>query len=390
MLKRIFTVLIIFCCATPAFTQKRTTPIHIIFDSDMGPDYDDVGAITILHTFADRGEAKILATIASTKYEGVAGVLNVFNTYFNRPNIPIGVPKGYALDLRDFQHWTDTLLVKYPHQIKTNAEAEDAVTLYREILAKQPDHSVTIVTIGFLTNLSNLLNTGADSFSSLSGKELVKKKVELLVCMGGKFPSGYEFNVMKDAPASKNVYQNWGTPVIFSGFEIGEKIKVGLPLIHNDAIKNSPVKDVFSLSIPQAAEDSVGRKSWDETAVLVALRGYSRWYTLHPGRIVMAPDGSNSWDENGTGQSYLVEKVDYKEVQNLINQLIMHQPLKIAGKKTAAVVLPQSNTGQPKIGNHGYTTARVTKILKVRENVRRIQARVDKVEAQIARAEAKN
>src|SRR5215510_4160745 len=80
--------------------QKNGNPVPIIFDSDMGPDYDDVGAITLLHALADSGETKILATIASTKYEGVACVMNVFNTYFNRPGIPVGVPKGNALTLR--------------------------------------------------------------------------------------------------------------------------------------------------------------------------------------------------------------------------------------------------------------------------------------------------
>jgi inosine-uridine nucleoside N-ribohydrolase len=251
----------LLCCAINASAQRVTKPVHLIFDSDMGPDYDDVGAITILHALADKGEVKILATVASTKYEGVAGILNVFNTYFNRPGIPVGVPKGYALELRDWQHWTDTLLANYPHKIKTNDEAWDAVKLYRKILVAQPDHSVTIVTIGFLTNLSNLLNTQADEYSSLSGKELIKRKVKLLVCMAGKFPSGFEFNVMQDAKASQNVYENWNTPIILSGFEIGEKIKVGLPLIHNDAVHNDPVKDVFRISIPMAKEDSLGRKS---------------------------------------------------------------------------------------------------------------------------------
>jgi len=334
MIKRIIVFLLTICCSASIFAQQPVKPVSIIFDSDMGPDYDDVGAITILHALADKGEAKILATMASTKYEGVAAVLNIFNTYFNRPNIPVGVPKGYALELRDWQHWTDTLLAKYPHKIKTNAEAWDAVKLYRKILAAQPDQSVTIVTVGFLTNLSNLLNTKADGYSSFSGKELVKRKVKQLVCMGGKFPSGYEFNVMKDASASQNVYTNWPTPVIFSGFEIGEKIKVGLPLIHNEAIKNDPVKDVFRMSIPMAKEDSLGRKSWDETAVLVAIKGYDKWYTLHKGRIVVADDGKNSWDDNGTGQAYLVEKADYKEVGELINRLIMHQPGK--GKRIKA------------------------------------------------------
>ncbi|HAL81749.1 MAG TPA: nucleoside hydrolase [Mucilaginibacter sp.] len=316
----------LLCCSINASAQRATKPVHLIFDSDMGPDYDDVGAITILHALADKGEVKILATVASTKYEGVAGILNVFNTYFNRPGIPVGVPKGYALELRDAQHWTDTLLVNYPHKIKTNAEAWDAVKLYRKILAAQPDHSVTIVTIGFLTNLSNLLNTPADSYSPLPGKELIRKKVKLLVCMAGKFPSGFEFNVMQDAKASQNVYTNWVTPIIFSGFEIGRKIKVGLPLINNAAIKNDPTKNVFRISIPMAKEDSLGRMSWDETAVLVAIKGYSKWYTLHKGRIIVAADGSDVWDESGTGQAYLVEKVDYHQVQDLINELIMHQP----------------------------------------------------------------
>jgi|SRR6185437_4383109 len=331
MLKRTIVFLLTVCCSVTVIAQQNLKPVPIIFDSDMGPDYDDAGAITILHALADKSEAKILATMASTKYEGVAGVLNIFNTYFNRPNIPVGVPKGYALELRDWQHWTDTLLARYPHKIKTNAEAWDAVKLYRKILAARPDHSVTIVTVGFLTNLSNLLNTKADDYSSLSGTELVKRKVKRLVCMGGKFPSGYEFNVMKDAKASQNVYANWPTPVIFSGFEIGEKIKAGLPLIHNDAITNDPVKDVFRIAIPMAKEDSAGRKSWDETAVLVAIKGYDSWYTLHKGRIIVADDGKNTWDDSSTGQAYLVEKADYKEVQKLINQLIMQQP--VGGKR---------------------------------------------------------
>src|SRR3984885_12664436 len=319
MLKKAGLFFLVICCVLTVFGQQKTAPVNVILDSDMGPDYDDVGAITILHALADDGEAHILATMASTKYDGVAGILSVFNTYFNRAGLPIGVPKGEAQTLRDWQHWTDTLLAKYPHKIKTNGEAWDAVKLYRKILAAQPDNSVTIVTIGFLTNLSNLLNTNADQYSSLSGDDLVKKKVKLLVCMGGKFPSGYEFNVMKDAPASQNVYANWPGQIIFSGFEIGEKIKAGLPLIHNAAIKNDPVKDVFRISIPMAKEDAAGRMSWDETAVLVAIKGFSQWYTLHPGKITVAADGKNGWDDTGTGQAYLVEQVDYHQVQDLIN-----------------------------------------------------------------------
>ena len=327
MLKKIILCCTLFICSVSQ-AQKNNKRVPIIFDSDMGPDYDDVGAITLLHALADSGQAKILATIASTKYDGVACVLNVLNTYFNRPNTPIAVPKGNALTLRDWQHWTDTLIQKYPHSIKTNEEVPDATELYRKVLSKQPDHSVTIVTVGLLTNLSNLLLSKGDKYSFLDGKELVKQKVKQLVCMAGRFPSGSEFNVNRDAAASQNVFSNWPTNILFSGFEIGWKIKVGLPLIHNNAIHSSPVKDVFRISIPMAAEDSAGRMSWDETAVLVAIKGYQPFYRLEYGRILVAADGSNTWSLEGKQQAHLVEAVPPEVVRDYINKIIMHQPVK--------------------------------------------------------------
>lgn len=307
---------------------KSKSQVNVIFDSDMGPDYDDVGAITLLHAFADEGKANILATIASTKYENVAAVFSVFNTYFNRANIPIAVPKGEALDLRDWQHWTDSIVKNYPHAINSNKDVPDAVALYRRILSIQPDKSVTIITVGFLTNLKNLLQSKPDMFSSLTGEQLVTQKVKQLVSMGGAFPAGSEFNINRDFPSSKYVYENWPTPVLFSGFEIGEKIKCGLPLIHNDSIINDPVKDVFRISIPLAAEDSAGRKSWDETAVLVGVLGYEKWFDVKRGKIVISDkDGSNTWidDDNGT-QAYLIQKTSPEVVQKLIDELIQHQP----------------------------------------------------------------
>jgi pyrimidine-specific ribonucleoside hydrolase len=309
-------------------SAQNKKPVPIIFDSDMGPDYDDVGAITLLHAFADSGEARILATVASTKYEGVASVLDVFNTYFNRPDIPIGVPKGNAQTLRDWQHWTDTLIGRYTHGVNNNVEAEDAVRLYRKILAKQSAKSVVIVTIGFLTNLEGLLKSKADKYSALDGKKLVAEKVKQLVCMAGKFPEGYEFNVDRDIPASQFVFTNWPTNILFSGFEIGEKIKVGLPLINNSAIQNSPVKDVFRICIPMAKEDSAGRKSWDETAVMVAVKGVTPYYHLHYGHIDVANDGKNTWKDTGKTQAYLVEAEPFTEVASYINSAIMHQPVK--------------------------------------------------------------
>lgn len=310
-----------------AFSQSSARPVPVIFDTDMGPDYDDVGAIALLHAFADSGKATILATMASNKYEGVAAVLNLFNTYFHRPNIPIGVPKGNAVNQRDTQHWTDSILRRYPHSIKLNDEAEDAVTLYRKILSAQSNHSVVIITVGFLTNLRGLLESPADKYSGLTGLELVRKKVKQLVSMAGKFPAGWEFNVLKDSVASQEVFSRWPTPVLLSGFEIGVRIKCGLPLVRDATIQNDPVKDVFRISLPLAAEDSAGRSSWDETAVLVGVCGYAPYYTVQRGRMVVMANGSDKWEDDAAGgQAHLVEARPVAEVQGVINGLMRHQP----------------------------------------------------------------
>jgi len=324
MLRIIF--LFILVAATVIVQAQQHKPVPVIFDTDMGPDYDDVGAIALLHAFADKGQARILATVASTKYEEVASVINALNTWFKRPGLPIGVPKGKAVTQKDWQHWTDTVIAKYPHTIKSNDEVPDAVAVYRKILAQQPDNSVTIVTVGFLTNISNLLQSAADEYSPLTGAELVNKKVKNLVSMAGGFPAGKEFNIKEDAEAAKYVFEHFKKPVLFTGFEIGKKIKTGLPLVNNKNIVNSPVKDVFSICLPMAKEDNEGRMSWDETAVLIAVKGYKPYYTVKPGAIQIAADGSNTWNAKGTGHHYVVEAQPAKKVEDLINELMMHQP----------------------------------------------------------------
>ena len=304
--KILFCVYLLIACTSSS--AQRTKPVPVIFDSDMGPDYDDVGAITLLHALADSGYVKILGTIASTKYEGVAAVFDVLNTYFKRPDLLIGVPKGKALELRDSQHWTDSLLLHYPHSIKKNEEALDAIEAYRRLLASQPDRSVTIITVGFLTNLADLLRSRRDKYSKLNGKDLVAQKVKQLVCMAGGFPSGNEFNVRMDAAASKSVFDSWPTRILFSGVEIGFTILTGLPLINDGSITHSPVKDVYRICIPLSRQDTAGRMSWDQTAVLIAVQGYRPWWSIETGKMIVADNGSNTWSKESSLHSYLTER----------------------------------------------------------------------------------
>ncbi len=283
--------------------------MKIIFDSDLGPDYDDVGALAFLHAMADSGKAEILATLSSNKHELVAPSIEVINTYFGRPGLPLGAPKSEGVNINSPNHWADTLVARYPHTLKSTDEAPDAVEVYRKILNAQPDSSVTVVTVGFLTNLSNLLKSQPDNISPLSGRELVSKKVSRLVSMAGRFPEGKEFNVYLDSTASAFVFTNWPGEITFTGWEIGSKILTGLRLMKSD-IRNSPVKDVFSISIPMSEEDRNGRMSWDETAVLIGVYGTSGFFDTVRGQIIVNPDGSNTWENNPSGnQQYVIQKM---------------------------------------------------------------------------------
>ena len=325
----LFLILIPILCSCSTQVQKKgNQPVKIIFDTDLGPDYDDVGALAFLHAMADSGKAEILATISSNKHELVAPSIEVINWYFKRPELPIGAPKGEGADMEAWQHWADSIVVKYPHAIKSTSDAQDAVSLYRKLLHNQPDNSVTIVTVGFLTNISGLLKSEPDEISPLSGTELVKKKVLKLVSMAGRFPEGREFNVFIDSISSKYAFENWPGEVVFSGFEIGKEILTGLRLM-SSPVQNSPVRDVFRISIPLSKEDRNGRMSWDETAVLIGVYGTEGFFDTVAGKIVVNSNGSNSWEDDPAGRHlYVKQKMPIPEMANFIEDRMMHQPMK--------------------------------------------------------------
>ena len=317
---------LVACTGNPA---GSFTPVAIIFDTDFGPDYDDVGALTILHALADSGKVEILATISSNKDELAVPCIEVINTYFNRPNIPVGAPKsegGVSLTTWHKVKWTEVLPAKYKHQTRQTSDAPDAVKVYRQILSARPDHSVVICTVGFFTNLKDLLLSEGDESSPLSGKELVAQKVKHLVSMAGKFPEGYEFNVQTDAPASIVVAENWPTEIILSGFEIGNRILTGKRLVLMD-VQNNPVKETYELCFAEG--DPNGRMSWDHTAALVASKGIEPYFDSERGFMRVDPDGKNYWTPDVNGKHIrLIQLMPRADLALLIEDYMMHQPVR--------------------------------------------------------------
>jgi len=322
------TILVFSGCKEKVMEAEQTGDYaKIIFDTDLGPDYDDVGALAFLHSMADSGRAEILATVSSNRNDLVAPSINVINTFYGRGDIPIGAPKGNGVDMGASQHWPDSLIARYPYDGRLTSDVPDAVEIYRRVLSEQADSSVTIVTVGFLTNLGNLLKTLPDSLSPLSGKDLITKKVRRLVSMAGKFPQGREFNIFQDSTSSKYVFENWPTEIIFTGFEIGSNIFTGTRLI-NTVNRYNPVRDVYRISMRQSEGDRNGRMSWDQTAVLIAVYGTELFFDTRRGKIIVNDDGSNSWQGETPGSHlYVLRKMDFGVLSSFIEERMMHIPI---------------------------------------------------------------
>ncbi|GHT55383.1 hypothetical protein AGMMS49982_21250 [Bacteroidia bacterium] len=333
--------------AVSSCRQEGKPPVSVIFDTDLGPDYDDVGALTVLHALADRGEARILATVASNRYPLTSICIDAVNHYYGRPELPIGAPVvGTVQEDGHAEKWTEALAAHFVHRINSMDDVPDAVPVYRRILAGEPDSSVVVVTVGFFTNLVALMQSPPDHYSPLNGKELIARKVKRLVSMAGKFPEGREYNVYVDTLASAAVFEQWTSPITFSGFEIGENILTGKRLVASN-IQNTPAKEAFTICLRQ--DDPEGRCSWDQTAVLVAVRGADRYFNTVKGQIKMEQNGANSWrdDPNGSHE-YLTWMMPVEDVTKEIEDLMMHE-------KAPLVIKAPNHYPQPEITwRHAY------------------------------------
>lgn len=298
--------------ASLAQTQK------IILDTDLDSDVDDVGAMAMLHTLEDHERVELLGVIVTSNDLFAPQCADAINHYFNRPDIPIGVEKG--IPLKDFSKYTKALSRAFPHRLKAYNEAEDATQLYRRLLAAQPDSSVTIMTIGHLTNLRNLIESNPDAISDLSGMEMVRKKVKLWACMGGQFPEGKEANFYRpDLESTKIAVERWPGSVVYSGWEIGNAIITGGAYLKNSLGPESPVYLGYALY-----NGFAGRQSWDQSILLYLISPDSYWELSPKGRAVVHEDGSNEWEaDKNAQQQYLVKKTPPTEVAKIIDALMV-------------------------------------------------------------------
>lgn len=327
-MNRFFRVALLLAIALcqPAITgmcQTGKSPTNIIFDTDMGGDCDDVGALFILHGAVARGDARLLATIGCISSDAIAPALDAMNTWFGHPEIPVGTLKdaGFLAG----PHYTAEIARRFPRKFASGKDYPDAITLYRQILAKQPDSSVVVLAVGPLRNLAHLLRSRPDAASPLDGRALVAKKVKRLEIMGGNYPpnasrNDAEWNFKQDPVSAAMVCADWPTTVRFNGdggsTNSGRRVTFEMP-------EHNPLTMAYSLypGVGFAGD----RLSWDPITSLVAIYGPSPWYKVVSGgaNTVDAATGVNTWQAAGGKQhEYLALKSSKNAVETALEDLM--------------------------------------------------------------------
>jgi len=154
--------------------------------------------------------------------------------------------------------------------------------------------------------------------------QLVKKKVKQLVSMGAEYPSGNEWNIRICPDGAKLVAEQWPTPIVYSGFEIGKPIMTGERLI-TETEKTNPVRIAFETN--PMVDEKKNRHSWDETAVLYGVRGLKDYWTISSGVLRISDDGKNNWVIPGKAHQYLIAKMPTLEIKKVIEDMMVAPPL---------------------------------------------------------------
>lgn len=301
--------------------------VKVVVDTDFNTDCDDPGALAVAHALADLGECEILATVVSSRWPTAPQALDAVNTYYGRPDLPIGVSrKGVVRHSK----YADHLAKTFPHDTPPLDRVRDAVDVYREVLERQPDGSVVIVTIGYTINVAELLR-------SPGGLDLVRRKVREWVCMGGNFfdlKQETDPNLRMHPDATIEAVTAWPALLTFAPREVcsdPSPIRAGARLKETPA--DNPVRVAYEQYFGGVAKD---RHCADLIAVIYAVRGARDcWDVEEKGSIRFLDDKADfEWraEPDSPAQRYLVMKGGWKvysnkdEISKLCSDLLVRPP----------------------------------------------------------------
>lgn len=270
---------------------------EIIIDVDMSTDVDDVCALSMACALDSLGIISLSAvgiSVQSVDNIHIKAIEGVLDSY-GKEDVPIGTCIGEFIDTSPY--WN--ILSDYK---TTDHDIMDAVSLYRKIL-NDSDGYVDIVTTGFLTNISALLQSEPDNISPLSGQDLVKEKCGQLYVTGGSMDNGYDnnFGFTEEAASSiRYVNDYWPLPICYLTNDSGNMV-VGDVLQKEDVYRTDSTTNAL-----YAFGTDNGRAAWDPFAVYVCAYGSGKSGEIRYKRInaTFYNDGTFLFEDNKDGRHY--------------------------------------------------------------------------------------
>ncbi len=274
---------------------------RFILGTDWWTDCDDAVALRILARAHKKGEIELLGIGINACMEHSLAAVDGFLRLEGIENMPLGID----LEATDFGGNPPYQARLSAHSEKTNADGENAVKLYRRLLA-ETNEKIEIIEIGYPQVLSNLLESGADEISPCTGMELVEAGVSKMWVMAGKWDEekGRENNFARNErskKAAKFFCEKCPVPVTFLGWETGATVISGGELEQTD-ILHQVMCDHGSGN---------GRSSWDPMLVVLALEGDEEkaGYTITRGTASVDEEtGENTFEKSGKGNHCFVSK----------------------------------------------------------------------------------
>ena len=305
-------------------TRRAKAVPRVIIDTDLSRWWDDVTAIGLANVLHERGKVRMLGVVSDVQNPVAVAAIDAIDTAYGHGRIPLGAVAHSDADA--FPHgYTDELARRLPHSVDDSHDVPGAVSLYRRLLAEQPDHSVTIVSLGGYTNLAGLLHSKRGQGSSLGGRALVAKKAKRLVIMDGLFPGGGPAftNQKIDLASASAVVRGaaWPTPIAWVDGLGGIQTQVGGTLCTTVPRKH-PMRIVyealFGCGPPKDGD-------WDAPTLLYAIGGLRGVFSElgQGGAAVINAQGGLSWaaDSSRPHDAY-VHVVDQPALNQRIDRLL--------------------------------------------------------------------
>ena len=281
---------------------EKRQPMPMILDTDFGSSTDDLFALMMLYHYMEEGLVDLKGVVVDREGVKNAELVDVFNTYYGHPDIPIALERNGVKNPRCFIPYNGVCDLKDQQGNPLFKRSQDLTNcpegykLYRQLLSKAEDKSIVIVAIGFVTTLAELFESGADEYSQLSGVDLFGQKVKSVYIQSGRFESGDSLSGYNMRAASKQsaiFYDKLpkNVDLIMSPSNIGDMMNY-LPqdvLVDLSATEQNPIKAVYT-----NYTCDTGQRMWDTNCLVNAVLGDEAYHMSPRGWVKFVDKGEES------------------------------------------------------------------------------------------------